>query len=253
MSGGGKRKKGSGPPGHRKAQSSGQFYFVQQQLDPELRRSMSGSVRTTIEKSKNTDELGGPKGDYEPKAVNRNLQKGMSLLKNESTRGDVTLSVRSQKQQRQSRTSIQTPVSKALALIFGDPSKRKKINDEDVKKINQKLFLGNERTFLKWMNVSVWVTGAAVGLSSLSGTPTSYAGSSGTDFQTYTSLVFLAVSIIICTYSLVQFAKRTLLVVKRSPGGYEDRYGPVVIGSMFVLVFVAQYCMMVGTQLKLRR
>ena len=231
------------------------------------------------------------------------------------------------------------PLSTIFFKVLGNPSKKNTINDADVKKINQKLFLGNERTFLKWMYVSVWTTGAAIGLSAVapSSSSTAVATNSvyGSNFQAYSSLLFTGISIIICTYAMVQckfiqfwrmittfrispyisfiinfvrlvppkkitqwcmrrkvpllllvacfasthpllrldfiiayivillcfeliiwykkcisyqntVAKRTLLIVKRSPSGYEDRYGPVIIGAMFVLAFTAQYCIMMA-------
>lgn len=252
-----KKKKGGGHHTS-KSQSSGQFYFVQK--DP----GSSDSVRDcddiveTIELNFNTSAGGTNNTNgaelYEPKAVNRNLVKGMSLMKNESTReGSVTSS--SLKHHQGSKNNVprttMNPLSRVLVVIFGNPSKRDKHkrNDEDVKKVNQKLFLGNERTFLKWMNVSVWTTGAAIGLSAVapsSSTVTTNAGMYGGNFEAYSSLLFLGISIVICTYAMVQFAKRTLLIVKRSPSGYEDRYGPIIIGAMFVLAFTAQYCIMMA-------
>jgi len=42
-------------------------------------------------------------------------------------------------------------------------------------------------------------------------------------------------------------AKRSLLIVKRSPGPFDDRSGPIVIGSLFVLTFTAQYCIFLAS------
>lgn len=248
---------------HTPKQASGQFYFVQK--DPGRTDSVrdSGDNTETIELNRNAVQAIGAAAStntndnkavaavaadslYEPKAVNRNLVKGMSLMKNESTRmGSLTSSSIQTKQK-----PTMNPLSTIFFKVFGNPSKKNTINDADVKKINQKLFLGNERTFLKWMYVSVWTTGAAIGLSAVapSSSSTAVATNSvyGSNFQAYSSLLFTGISIIICTYAMVQFAKRTLLIVKRSPSGYEDRYGPVIIGAMFVLAFTAQYCIMMA-------
>ena len=37
-------------------------------------------------------------------------------------------------------------------------------------------------------------------------------------------------------------AKRSLMIVRRSPGPWEDKSGPIVLGSLFVLSLVAQFC-----------
>jgi len=180
---------------------------------------------------------GSAEEEYRPKAVNRNLVKGMSLMKQQ------------QQQQAQndtggaSKTTTQNmnALSRALFAIFGGRSQQSTtFNEEGAKKVDPKLFFANERTFLKWMNVSVWVAGISIGLSSIGGpTPGGLESVSG--------LFFLAVAIVLVCYSMYQYAKRSLLVVKRSPGPYEDRWGPVVIGSLFVLAFTAQYCILMAS------
>ena len=41
--------------------------------------------------------------------------------------------------------------------------------------------------------------------------------------------------------------KRSFMIVKRSPGPYEDRWGPLVIGSLFVFAFTSQYCIFLAS------
>ena len=182
------------------------------------------------------------------------------------------------------------PLSRKLFSIFGGKKQATSFNEEGAKKANPKIFFSNERTFLKWMNVSVWVAGISLGLSTIEG-----ASSGG--LESLSSLFFSAIAIVIVCYSMVQCklikkctdggthrattlviaqrssgtklcwklnnsfllflkcfemfviiltfiadAKRSLLIVKRSPGPYEDRWGPIVIGSLFVVSFTAQYC-----------
>lgn len=47
--------------------------------------------------------------------------------------------------------------------------------------------------------------------------------------------------------TMIVDGKRSLMIVKRLPGPYEDRWGPIVIGSLFVLSFTAQYCILMAS------
>lgn len=180
-----------------------------------------------------------------------------------------------------SRAAVQqNPLSRTLFSLFGG-NKAVKFDEEGAKKASPKVFFASERTFLKWMNVSVWVAGISIGLSTIQ-------GSSPDMVEALSSLLFLGIAIVIVCYSMFQCksstieltvhcsfwkrckrpvyfsfvfkptflrlfacclsscviadARRSLMVLKRSPGPYEDRWGPIVIGSLFVVSFTAQYC-----------
>jgi hypothetical protein len=98
-------------------------------------------------------------------------------------------------------TGVANPLSRTLFAIFGgnQQASSAKFDKEGAKKVNPKLFFANERTFLKWMNVSMWVAGISIGLSSIS----SSAGSNG-NIDALSSLLFLGISIVICCYSMFQ-------------------------------------------------
>jgi hypothetical protein len=98
-------------------------------------------------------------------------------------------------------TGVANPLSRTLFAIFGgnQQASSAKFDKEGAKKVNPKLFFANERTFLKWMNVSMWVAGISIGLSSIS----SSAGSNG-NLDALSSLSFLGISIVICCYSMFQ-------------------------------------------------
>lgn len=204
---------------HRRKQSSGQFYFVSH--NPGLSESVrdAGDNVDVIELS----GAGAHGQEFKPKPVNRNLVKGMSLMK----------------QPKPAKTIQPNPLSRKLLSIFTG-SKQRANFDEGAKKVDAKLFFANERTFLKWMNVSIWVAGISIGLSSIRGT-------TALSLENLSSLLFLAIAMVIVIYSMVQYGKRSLMVVKRSPGPYEDRWGPLVIGSLFLFTFTAQYCIFLAS------
>lgn len=206
-----------------KKKPSGQFYFVAH--NPGL----SESVRDADD---NVDVIelkgsGSTEEEFRPKPVNRNLVKGMSIMR-QSERSVV----------KTTPTLQPNPLSRTLFALFGG---NKQVDTlEGAKKVDPKLFFANERTFLKWMNVSIWVAGISIGLSSIGGTLSA-------SLQSLSSLFFLAIAIVIVCYSMFQYGKRSLMIVKRLPGPYEDRWGPIVIGSLFVLSFTAQYCILMAS------
>ena len=89
------------------------------------------------------------------------------------------------------------PLSRTLFAIFGGNKRRTSFNEEGAKKVDPKLFFANERTFLKWMNVSIWVAGISIGLSSIR-------GASSVGLESLSSLFFLAIAIVIVCYSMFQ-------------------------------------------------
>lgn len=210
-----------------KKKPSGQFYFVAHN---------PGNSESVRDADDNVDVIelkgsGSTEEEFRPKPVNRNLVKGMSLMKqSQSDRSAV-----------KATTTLQpNPLSRTLFALFGGNKQANTFNEEGAKKVDPKLFFANERTFLKWMNVSIWVAGISIGISSIGGTLSG-------GLQSLASLFFLAIAIVIVCYSMFQYGKRSLMVVKRSPGPYEDRWGPIVIGSLFVLSFTAQYCILMAS------
>ncbi|VEU44662.1 unnamed protein product [Pseudo-nitzschia multistriata] len=208
---------------HRKQQSSGNFYFVTKL--PGLSESVrdAGDDVAVIE----TKRSGASEAEYEPKPVNRNLVKGVSLMK--------------ESERIVSSAPRMNPLSRTLFAVFGG-SKPQSFDKEGAKKVDPKVYFSNERTFLKWMNVSVWVAGISIGLSSIVGSSVKYNA-----WQSWLSLLFLALAIVVSCYSMFQYAKRSLMIVKRSPGPFDDRSGPIVIGSLFILSFTAQYCIFIAS------
>lgn len=209
------------PKQHRRNQSSGQFYFVTHNPGHSESVREAGDDVAVIEPKLS----GAAEEEFKPKPVNRNLVKGMSMMRQ---------SERSHPKSPSRAPSQPNPLSRTLFSLFGG-NKPVKFDEEGAKKASPKVFFANERTFLKWMNVSVWVAGISIGLSTIQ-------GSSPDMVEALSSLAFLGIAIVIVCYSMFQYARRSLMVVKRSPGPYEDRWGPVVIGSLFVVSFTAQYC-----------
>lgn len=101
-------------------------------------------------------------------------------------------------------------------------------------KIDPKTFFANERTFLKWLSISVMIGLMSLTLLSFSDTTTDGAELAG--------LVLLPVSIIFMVYALFIFRGRASKIYMREPMRYDDTRGPtmlvVVLGVAMVLATI---------------
>lgn len=116
---------------------------------------------------------------------------------------------------------------------FGGPGGRnlsRSLNEKRInvpQKIDPKTFFANERTFLKWLSISVMV-----GLMSL--TLLNF-GDSQTGGAELAGLVLLPVSIAFMIYALIIFRDRAHKIYMREPMRYDDTRGP----TMLVIVLAA--------------
>lgn len=126
--------------------------------------------------------------------------------------------------------SIQSP--KENGGIFGLTASDKRICVPQ--KIDPKTFFANERTFLKWLSISVMI-----GLMSL--TLLNFSDNT-TDGAELAGLVLLPVSLIFMVYALVIFRSRASKIYMREPMRYDDTRGPtmlvVVLGVAITLATV---------------
>ncbi|KAG7338114.1 DUF202 domain containing protein [Nitzschia inconspicua] len=191
---------------------SGQFYFVPREpgVTSEVRDKGDEDAVIEVHTDHTHDET------FEPKPVNRSL----SLM----SQGGAH------------------PLSRTLFAIFGGNKMPPKTFDEaGAKKVDPKIFFSLERTFLAWMKAAVWVGAISIAV----GTGTSKGTKGGALF----SLFFQAIAILFILYALVTYAKRSLMVVRRSPGPYEDKWGPMVLGALFVCSLTAQYCFFLASSI----
>lgn len=138
--------------------------------------------------------------------------------------------------------------------------------DESAKKARPKLFFAGERTFLQWMHTGILLAGISMAIGS-------HAETGGV--ADWISVLLLPVAIGIMIYAMFQckcilpdacittdgveltelyvfsmypVSKRTYMIASRSPGPYEDRWGPVVVGVVFGCSLLAQFLVMLAHQ-----
>lgn len=88
-------------------------------------------------------------------------------------------------------------------------------------KIDPKTFFANERTFLKWLSISVMI-----GLMSLTLLNFSDATTDGAELA---GLVLLPVSLVFMIYALFIFRSRASKIYMREPMRYDDTRGPTLL------------------------
>jgi SPX domain protein involved in polyphosphate accumulation/uncharacterized membrane protein YidH (DUF202 family) len=114
-----------------------------------------------------------------------------------------------------------------------NPSQVDVIAPSSIQKVEPKVFFANERTFLHWLHMSVF-------LSSVSATILAFGGLKVQLF----ALILLPLSLGIAAYALHIFHWRAERIRLRIPGRWDDPLGPVVIamtiGSLLVLQFAIE-------------
>ncbi|KAI8867784.1 hypothetical protein GQ42DRAFT_104052, partial [Ramicandelaber brevisporus] len=92
--------------------------------------------------------------------------------------------------------------------------------------LRPKNFFANERTFIRWMRVSVMIGAFALGLLNF--------GKDSVRVR-ISALIFIAASLGIMLYAYWQFWSRAERLRRREPGYYDDKVLPVVV----VIIVVA--------------
>lgn len=98
-----------------------------------------------------------------------------------------------------------------------------------VQKIEPKVFLANERTYLHWLHHGVILSTIASGI-------LSFSAETGESWGQWYALALLPISLGFCIYALNTFLWRADRIKTRIPGRWDDATGPMVLGSLLVIV-----------------
>lgn len=107
-------------------------------------------------------------------------------------------------------------------------------------KIDPKVFFSNERTFLKWLHMSVTIGSISSGLLGFSSLSSS---TKDTSMIKVVGLFLLFIAITFCGYALHSYSKRNRLLKQKRGDGYGDTKVPVILGSIITLVMSVVYGM----------
>ena len=105
-----------------------------------------------------------------------------------------------------------------------------------VQKIEPKVFLANERTFLHWLHHGVILSSIASGV-------LAFSAQSGSIVGEWYALLLLPISLGFCVYALHTFLWRTDHIKSRIPGRWDDPFGPMVLGSALIVILTTNFVM----------
>lgn len=105
-----------------------------------------------------------------------------------------------------------------------------------VQKIEPKVFLANERTFLHWLHHGVILATIASGV-------LAFSESSGSRVGEWYALALLPISLGFCIYALHTYLWRSDRIKTRVPGRWDDPFGPMMLGAALVVVLMSNFIM----------
>lgn len=101
-------------------------------------------------------------------------------------------------------------------------------------KVEPKVFLAAERTFLLWMHSALWLFGASTII-------LAYAANDADPRKIMYGASIMPVALAFTLYSLIMYVRRVRMLRQKLPGPYEDLVGPTVLCIMLILSIVTQF------------
>eukprot|EP00605_Chrysophyceae_sp_TOSAG23-4_P000702 GSChrysophyteH1.ASY1.ANO1.786.1 assembled CDS len=99
-------------------------------------------------------------------------------------------------------------------------------------KVEPKLFLANERTFIKWLHMAVVMSSLSVGVLAFT--------NATSEAQDY-AMLLMPIALLFIIYALSTFLWRMEQIKSRADERWDDPLGPVLLTSMLILALVTQY------------
>lgn len=94
-------------------------------------------------------------------------------------------------------------------------------------KIEPKIHLANERTFLRWMKFAVFLAGTGMTMVSIG------------DFDAWVcGFILVITAVIFALYGLYLYEWRRTRICSRDPGPYDDKYGPSIMVGVYLIAMV---------------
>ncbi|EPZ31341.1 VTC domain-containing protein [Rozella allomycis CSF55] len=209
------------------------FPFWLPQMDVDIRKQPAQMVDETareIEKEKRRPI---------EEAINRDISVTKRLSKNHK---DVTIEM--PKEDAEDESDEEKPLlglsrkHQASSIFSIFTTKRKPVNDQKNGKkiavpvrVEPKVFFANERTFLSWVQFSIFLGGTASVFLSLPNNPTA----------TFSAYLFISVAVLFALYALFLYQWRAHRIRTRHPGPYDDRVGPVILVIAFLAAMISSF------------
>lgn len=101
-------------------------------------------------------------------------------------------------------------------------------------KVETKVWLANERTFIKWMHVSTLM--ATLSLALYNG-----ANSVGNQLASNLGAVYICISVVAALWAYYVYMRRANEIRDRSPKHMDDRIGPILVGLALIIALSANF------------
>ncbi|KAH8820451.1 VTC domain-containing protein [Xylogone sp. PMI_703] len=110
------------------------------------------------------------------------------------------------------------------------------IKDSGPLKVEPKVWLANERTFLKWQHISILLGGLAVGL---------YSAAGGNTVAEFMGIAYTAIAIFAGLWGYAMHRVRRDMIVQRSGKDFDNMVGPLIVSFALMIAlllnFIFQY------------
>mmetsp|Transcript_6886 Transcript_6886/g.7970 ORF Transcript_6886/g.7970 Transcript_6886/m.7970 type:complete len:733 (-) Transcript_6886:165-2363(-) len=103
------------------------------------------------------------------------------------------------------------------------------VTPTSVQKVEPKIFLANERTFLHWLHAGVTLYTISTGIFL-------FASDEDASWAVWYAMAMLPVALGFCIYALHTFLWRSRMIKNRIPGRWDDPRGPMILGSSLVVI-----------------
>merc|ERR1711862_261830 len=114
-----------------------------------------------------------------------------------------------------------------------------------VQKVEPKLFLANERTYLHWLHAGVILSTIAASILAFSSDDEEGEISPLGKYTHWYAMALLPLSLAFCLYALNVFLWRADRIKSRIPGRWDDPKGPLFLGGCLVFVLCINFCIKV--------
>ena len=94
-------------------------------------------------------------------------------------------------------------------------------------RVEPKVFFANERTFLRWVQFSIFLGGLGTAMLGLESFRSNVCGA-----------IMVLIAILFACYALHLFSWRAEKIRNRDPGSYDDGKGPIMLICMFVIALI---------------
>lgn len=133
--------------------------------------------------------------------------------------------------------SLVKPTSPGQSQLNLPPGVRKPttyLKNQGPVKVETKVWLANERTFIKWMHVSTLM--ATLSLALYNG-----ATSVGNTLASNLGAVYVLISVVAAIWAYYVYMRRAKEIRERSPKHMDDRIGPILVGVALIVALCANF------------